>query len=253
MLNSLDIYAVIFFVAILQSVFGVGVLLIGTPILILIGYPYFEVLSLTLPASLVISLSQVAKYYRHVNLYLLKRAIFFAVPTIFIGMLFGSYLGNFVGIVMGLFLFLTSFESNIRLVLPDNLSETRTSIVFLLVGIIQGTTSLGGAILPSIVNKCCDLKEHKLAMTAAIYVLFQLTQILYILLNKAPLNFSKSVTCVFIGYFTYAIIGKKLFHAIKNGGYSKYLQIFIRGVAIILISIKLYHINSSISGHLAEE
>lgn len=243
MLISLDIYVIIFFVAILQSIFGVGVLLIGTPILILIGYPYFEVLSLTLPTSLIISLSQVAKYYKHVNVYLLKKAMFFAVPMIFIGMLLASYLGSFVGIVMGFFLFFTSFGFIIRSVLPSNISVTRISAIFLFMGIIQGTTSLGGAILPSVVNQKCDIKEQKLATTAAIYVSFQLTQILYILLNRYPLNFSKSGVCVVIGYVAYSIIGKKLFVSIKNVGYAKYLHTFIRLVALILISIKVYNLN----------
>ena len=67
---SFDIVLIIFFVALLQSIFGVGVLLVGTPVLMLAGYTYFDVLSLTLPTSLIISLSQVVKHYKYINIIL---------------------------------------------------------------------------------------------------------------------------------------------------------------------------------------
>jgi len=238
----IDIVVVIFFVALLQSIFGVGVLLVGTPVLMLAGYSYFDVLSLTLPTSLTISLSQVIRHYKHINLSLFKKAFPIVVTMIIIGMYFAKYLGAYVGIIMGLFLFLTSFKGTINAILPENSSNKRLSSVIFLMCLIQGTTSLGGAILPSVVSQKCSSKEDKLATTAAIYVLFQLTQITFIVINKYQFNFSNTGICVLVGFITYSLIGKKVFQAIKSEGYTKYLRIFIRVVAIMLVTIKIYNL-----------
>jgi uncharacterized membrane protein YfcA len=242
MLIDIDVCIVIFFVAVLQSLFGVGVLLIGTPILMLLGYPYFEVLSLTLPTSFIISVNQVYKYHKQINWYLVKKALFFTIPMIPIGMIFASYLGSIVGIVMGIFLVLTSFNFIIKHILPPNASSNRLSIVLFFMGLIHGTTNLGGDILPSVVNQKCIIKQDKLATTAAIYILFQLTQITFIIINNYPIDFTKSGICILIGFFAYAIVGKKLFQSIKSEGYTKYLRLFIRLVAIMLIFIKIYNL-----------
>jgi len=239
---SFDICLVIFFVAILQSIFGVGVLLVGTPLLMLLGYPYFEVLSLTLPTSFVISMSQVSRYYRHINPFLVKRALYFTIPIIPIGMIFAGFLGSMVGIIMGVFLFFTSFNFALKKLLPPNASNTRLSFVLFFMGLIHGTTNLGGDILPSVVNQKCRLKEQKLATTAVIYIMFQVTQIAFILIKKYPVNYSKSGICIIIGFFAYAIIGKKLFQAFKSEGYTHYLRTFIRIVSLLLVAFKVYNL-----------
>lgn len=239
---ALDICIIIFFVAILQSLFGVGVLLVGTPILMLFGYPYFEVLSLTLPTSLVISIIQVSKYHKVINWYIVKKALLFTIPMIPIGMIFAGYLGSTVSIIMGVFLFFTSFNFIVKRILPPNASGARLSSVLFFMGLIHGTTNLGGDILPSVVNQKCHLKEHKIATTAAIYIMFQITQITFILIKKYPVDITKSGICVLIGFFAYAVVGKRLFQSIKSEGYTKHLRTFIRLVAILLISFKLYNL-----------
>ena len=45
--------------SIFQSIFGVGILLFGTPTFLLLGYNYFETLNIILPWSLIISLLQI--------------------------------------------------------------------------------------------------------------------------------------------------------------------------------------------------
>ena len=52
-------FATIFVYAIFQSIFGIGILFLGTPTLLLLGFPFYETLSVLLPASLAVSLFQV--------------------------------------------------------------------------------------------------------------------------------------------------------------------------------------------------
>src|SRR5689334_18088908 len=58
---QLDLCALVLILAAIQSVFGVGLLVFGTPILLLIGFPFPVVLAYLLPCSLVISTLQIAQ------------------------------------------------------------------------------------------------------------------------------------------------------------------------------------------------
>ena len=50
------IYFIFFFLIILQSIVGVGILVIGTPSLLLLEYSIIEILSILLPISILTSL-----------------------------------------------------------------------------------------------------------------------------------------------------------------------------------------------------
>lgn len=238
---DLYIYLVIFFVALLQSVFGVGVLLVGTPILMLMGYPYFEVLCLTLPTSFFISLIQVGKFNRNINKNLFMKSMLFTVPILPMGMILASYLGNFVGIFMGFFLIVTTYNFVAEFILPPHASSIRVSITLIFMGIIHGATNLGGGILPSVVNQKCETKQQKLATTAAIYLLFQVTQIAFIIFSNYHLDISKSFYCILVGLSAYVFLGKYLFSLFPVEQYKDHLRIFIRIVAFLLVSVKLYN------------
>ena len=57
-MNLVEITLIALF-CIFQSFFGVGLLLLGTPTFLLIGYDFFEVLNILLPYSIVISFLQI--------------------------------------------------------------------------------------------------------------------------------------------------------------------------------------------------
>ena len=236
-----DIYLVIFFVALLQSIFGVGVLLAGTPILTLLGYSYFDVLSMTLPTSFFISLIQASKLYNNININLLKKALLFTLPIIPIGMVLASHLGNYIGILMGFFLILTSYDMIVDFILPSDASNNRVSITLIFMGLIHGATNLGGGILPSVVNQKCEFKEQKLATTAAIYLSFMLIQIILMGFRNYHADVSRSILCVVVGLFAYILLGKYLFKLIRVEQYKNHLRIFIRIVALLLVAVKLYN------------
>jgi len=52
-----EIFLIAFF-AIFQSIFGIGLLIFGTPTFLLLGYDFFNVLNILLPHSIVISFLQ---------------------------------------------------------------------------------------------------------------------------------------------------------------------------------------------------
>ena len=52
-----EIFLISFF-SIFQSIFGIGLLVFGTPTFLLLGYDFFDVLNILLPHSIVISFLQ---------------------------------------------------------------------------------------------------------------------------------------------------------------------------------------------------
>ena len=80
-------YFLVFFIltifSFIQSIFGVGLLLFGTPSLLLIGYEYHEILNILLPASITISFLQVVKSRENIDKSK-KVFIFYCLPILII-------------------------------------------------------------------------------------------------------------------------------------------------------------------------
>ena len=80
-------YFLVFFIltifSFIQSIFGVGLLLFGTPSLLLIGYEYHEILNILLPASITISFLQVVKSRENIDKSK-KVFIFYCLPVLII-------------------------------------------------------------------------------------------------------------------------------------------------------------------------
>ncbi len=137
---------------IIQSIFGVGILLLGTPSFILLGYSYFEVLNILLPYSILISLLQII-ITKNNNYLFLKNIFFFSLPPLIIGLIITSYLDKdfeyryFIAffLILTSLINLLSFKAN--KIIFKNL---KLSLVFL--GGVHGLSNLGGGILTIIAS-----------------------------------------------------------------------------------------------------
>ena len=76
---------IIILLSIFQSVFGIGLLLIGTPTFLLIGYNFFDVLNLLLPFSITISLLQVI-YSKEIDSRFNKRILLYCIPALILAL-----------------------------------------------------------------------------------------------------------------------------------------------------------------------
>jgi uncharacterized membrane protein YfcA len=55
-MNLIDIQIIFFFLIIIQTILGVGILVLGTPILLLFNHDIIEIISILLPLSILTSL-----------------------------------------------------------------------------------------------------------------------------------------------------------------------------------------------------
>ena len=80
-IDFLLILGTIILFTIFQSIFGVGLLVFGTPTLLLFGYSFPEVLSYLLPSSITVSFFQIYNRWEYIDLYKIN-VIFYMVPMV---------------------------------------------------------------------------------------------------------------------------------------------------------------------------
>ena len=135
--------------SIVQSVFGVGLLIFGTPTLLLLGLPYGTTLSYLLPCSLTISALQLAGRENKLENFewnILK----YTLPFVMIGLSLvlghpSSSIKPMIGIAMVLTAILTAFPALKSRVTWAARRAGRMS--FVVIGAVHGLTNMGGGLL----------------------------------------------------------------------------------------------------------
>ena len=77
-----DILLAIIVVSVIQSIFGVGILLFGTPILLLLGYEFVEALGVLLPVSIAVNALQFVRHYDDLDTRFYKNILLYTVPMV---------------------------------------------------------------------------------------------------------------------------------------------------------------------------
>ncbi len=181
-----DILAVVLVTATIQSIFGVGVLLFGTPVLLVLGYEFLTALTILLPISLCINLVQVSQHARYIDRAFYRRILLLSVPGIVVSLFAISRTKLNLGPLVGGFLIVVALKS---LYLPfqrliDSLVRYERAY-FLVMGVVHGLTNLGGSLLTAIVHSRSMEKDAARVTTAAAYGTFALFQLLTLLVSGA--------------------------------------------------------------------
>ena len=174
---------IVFFFAFVQSVYGVGLLIFGTPLLILSSFSFVEALGVLLPSSALISLHQVFRY----------RKISVSEATSILPVIFGLALGlmlvlifeqnlqvmPLVGSAMLIAAFVKSSDRATR-ALSKHLSSHKNVFHFFN-AFIHGFSNLGGALLPVYASTVYREKIRALKCTSTFYSIYSGAQILVLL------------------------------------------------------------------------
>lgn len=258
---ALDISLYTLFVIIItstvQSVFGVGVLLFGTPLLLLKYEKLTPVLPIVLPISIAINLFQVAKHHEHIDINFYKKILFLTIPfvIIFLGLVLfleAKFKNVGIGIFVGLFMILVamkSYSKRIESLLKTFVKYEKT--YFIVMGIIHGLTNLGGSLLSAIVHEKEYPKDTTRVTVGVSYGTFALFQMVTLLFAVAGIiiipGFSPSSMNISYINFIYLIAGvaifllteKFLYRNIDNERYSKIfaLFLFVSGILLIIKSL----------------
>jgi uncharacterized membrane protein YfcA len=142
---DLYIIIVIIFTAVIQSIFGVGVLLFGTPLLLMNGYDFINSLTVLLPISLVINLFQIVQGKAQIDLKFYSKLLIYTIPPIVLCLAFTVNMQINVSLIIGpflLFISLKSFSLRVEKTITSLFRYDRS--YFILQGIIHGLTNVGG-------------------------------------------------------------------------------------------------------------
>lgn len=243
----MEIYFLILTLSIVQSLFGVGLLLFGTPLLLLLGYEYTEALLYLLPASAALSWSQV-KDLQSEKLNGGYRKLFFLItlPLLVGGLLVSTELDVkkeitiFVTIMLILsFILRTSTVLRERL---QNFMKNNLRIALGAMGLIHGLSNMGGSILTPLVSALYKDKNKVLAGVSFDYAFMATLQLLVLVLIKGESIGPEYAIGAAISLSVRYLIGKRVFAFTSEQSYQKLLNGLILANALLL-GINIFNFN----------
>jgi uncharacterized membrane protein YfcA len=239
---SLDIFITIVVTSFIQSIFGVGVLLFGTPLLLLQGYDFINAVIVLLPISLSINLIQIAKDYRSVDLDFYKKILTYTIPFVVIFLFVVIRLKINIGLIIGAFLlFVAAKNYSLKVGKVIKFLVRYEKVYFIIMGVIHGLTNLGGSLLTAIVHSKEYEKQITRVTVAVSYATFATFQILTLLVSgySADIRLSGIGIYLIVGVTIFILTEKIVYMDINNENYSKYFAVFLllSGVLLCVKSI----------------
>ena len=235
----LYILALIAVLSVVQSLFGMGVLVFGTPTLLLMGYDFVTTLGYLLPASFAISLLQVLTD-RSRRVPISPHLYLFCLPGIGVGLWLAdaSPLASWTNILIGGMLLLSAL---VRISGPSRtlftaLLERHSPIYHLVMGVTHGLTNLGGALLAILASGKSTEKDAIRKTIAHYYLAFCAIQMLVLAtvmghFDILVANLPTAATSAAV----YLLIGNRIFAGTSNPSYNVALTMFIAVYGVIVL------------------
>ena len=227
---------IIVLLSIFQSVFGIGLLIIGTPTFLLLGYNFFDVLNILLPFSITISLLQVI-YSKEIDSGFNKKILLYCIPSLILALSILVKYENSIDFIL-LISFTIIFFSILNLSKFKNIifnsSDQRINVSLVILGLIHGFTNLGGSFFTLIcanINKQKKLIRHNIANG---YLILGVAQLLFINIFYKTLIVSNlyylyiPILSFFAAQYFYNKINSQLFSKILN------ITILLYGIYIFI-------------------
>jgi len=232
----------ILLLSIIHSIFGIGLLAIGTPLLLILNYDFLIILKILLPCSILVNIFQIigSKKISHKD----KNLIYISLPFVFLGaftIFFIKLYINFkllIGFSILIILIFKFFSKNkTKLLIKKN-----KILLISFTGLFHGLTNSGGSLISLIFQ---DLKKKKYEIRKCIaytYFFYALTQycLLNFFLKDLLLDFSNIKFLIFtiIGYF----LGNRIFKNINLKYFLNILNfvIFLSSIYLIFSELKKY-------------
>lgn len=226
----------------IQSLFGVGLLVFGTPTLLLLGYSFEATIAFLLPSSVIISIMQVLHGRDRIN-QLRKSFLVYSVPFIVVGLVFVvSKIFVFdIKILVGLalvFSAITRYHKKMQQAFA-NFLEKHNKLYLMFMGFVHGLTNMGGGFLTIMVTTLYNDKESTRANIAYGYLVFALSQIIVLLLLHPGVFSFYCIILAAIALLTYWMVGNVLYVKSSRTVYQHLITGFMLAYGILLIGQKL--------------
>lgn len=237
-----DILATLLLTTVIQSIFGVGILLFGTPLLLLLGYEFSYALSVLLPISIAINMLQVLKHYSYIDLKLYKNVLLYSIPFIVLFLFIITNIHLNIGLIIGSFLILVALKSiSPRVALALKAMLRYEKLYLILMGIVHGITNLGGSLLTALVHEQNQPKNITRATIAICYATFALFQLLtlYFIGYDDGMPYADNMLLLQTSVVVFLLTEEFIYKRIDNKKYTQLFAVFLAlsGALLLLKSL----------------
>lgn len=218
----------------IQSLLGVGVLLFGTPIFILLGYSFYEVLVLLLPISAVIS----------AGTYISVRCTIFGVYNYLILSVFSlmgtvlavRYFQDFANMLIAILLSVSLLLSSVNKETINTFVKRHRSLSFSCLAFLHSISNQGGILLVWLVKLHNVDKSSTRSSIASAYGVLAATQLITLVLLDAKKFFATiSITNIIVPLLGF-YLGNLMFNRMRQGVYDNLINLTI----LIFIGLLAY-------------
>ncbi len=240
------IYVLFFFTLVmLQTIVGIGILVLGTPILLILNYNIVETISILLPISIFTSLLNLI-YFKYINKIELlglgnniKRSFFkICIPAIFLGIFLLKYYQDIINfkILVSLLILTTliikKYFNNYFL----TFSDFRKKIMLFGIGLVHGVSNSGGTLLSIFIlniNKNLKTKtRYSLTFFYFFLALLQYSIFLFFFQKIILLNLLTNLILIIISG---VLVGNLLIKYINDKKFNFLIEVLTLIAAIFLI------------------
>ena len=236
-MEFLTLISFVILYSLIQSVFGIGLLVFGTPTMLLMGYSYTDALWILIPPSLALSLSQVLLSKKEIKS---KKDIYiFTIIPLVICLILITQIDYLLDIkkIVGLFLLLIVFlrtnkysEKIIRLI-----STNYRRLALIIIGAVHGLSNLGGGPLSAMMSIIHSDKETIKVNIAFVYFIFTLSQLTVLLLIDGFLVSYSTIVFIITALSINFLIGKQITESVNKEIYNVLINIMVLFFAIICL------------------
>jgi hypothetical protein len=235
-----EIYYLVIIIAVfsvVQSIFGVGLLLFGTPTLLLLEYSYSETLWLLLPCSVVISLIQVVNDYKLIEAK--KRAVYLVIPTLVLSLAFVVTYANGINItrIVGILLLLIGvirFSGKLQALL-GLMVKKHIQIYYIIIGVVHGISNMGGGPLSILMSTIYSKKEIIRANVAFIYLILAMFQLVVLSIMSNTSLRSEVMLLIPISLASYIFTSKFISSEVNDKKYTFILNVMVLVYGVLAV------------------
>lgn len=234
----IDILATLLLTTVIQSIFGVGILLFGTPLLLLLGYDFSYTLSTLLPISIAINTLQIVKHAAYIDLRLYKNVLLYSIPPIIIFLILITQAQLNIAFIIGLFLILVAGKNqskHIEKSLRNIMEHEKIYLIFM--GIIHGLTNLGGSLLTALVHEQKQSKNSSRVTIAICYCTFALFQLLTLTFigYEGGMSYSDNMLLLQVSMVVFLCAEEFIYTGIDERKYTQLFTIFLALSGLLLL------------------
>lgn len=224
--------------ALIQSWFGVGTLLLGTPLLLVLGVGYSEVLWTLLPCSLTVSVLQVL-IDRRVSNSAVRGVFTYAVPMLLVGIAvsFLSSVRPRLGLIIAGMLTLSAILRLSPTVAArvQQVASRNESVILAMIGLVHGMTNMGGSLLLQLATALhrdkLDIRQH----VAVSYAILALAQLVVLGVSTGNGLRLETLWMAAAAGATFLVLGRVSFNALNQRFYNAVLSSFMLAIAALLV------------------